>query len=100
MALYADLYGLIGSTALKNRLAIAVAVKAAALFDAANPTAEQLAWAAQAVANPHAKAEPFYLYLLAKNKGLTVAQINAVTDDAMQTAVDALVEKIIAGGSA
>jgi hypothetical protein len=99
MANYAELYAKIGDTNLKNRLAIAVAVKAQSLFDLATPTAAQVSWAESAIANPHSKAEPFFLYLLAKNKALTIEQIDAVTDTAMQTAIDALVDKIVAGGT-
>jgi hypothetical protein len=99
MATYAELYDKVGDSALKNRLAVAVAVKAQALFDLATPTAAQLAWADSAINDPFGKAEVFFRYLLAKNRALTIAQIDAVTDTAMQTAIDALADKIIAGGT-
>ena len=99
MVTYEELYDLNASTPLKNRIAIAVTVKAQTLFDLATPTAAQVNWAKAAIANPHVIAEDFLKYLLAKNKSLTVAQINAVTDTGIQTAVDALVDKIISGGT-
>jgi hypothetical protein len=99
MATYAELYELRANSDLRNKVAVAVAVKAQTLLDAASPTAAQVTWANAAISNPNGKADVLLNYVLAKNKALTVVQINAATDAGIQTAVDGAVDKLIAGGA-
>lgn len=99
MATYAEIYDLRSSSDLRNKIAVAVAAKAQALIDAASPSAAQIIWANAAIANPLSKADPLLNYLLAKNRAMTVGQITAVSDANIQTAVDAAVDKLIAGGA-
>ncbi len=99
MATYAELYELRANSDLRNKVAVAVAVKAQTLLDAASPSAAQVAWANAAISNPTGKAEVLLNYVLAKNKALTVVQINAATDAGIQSAVDGAVDKLIAGGA-
>lgn len=98
MATYAELYDLRSDSALRNKVAVAVAVKAQALLDLASPTAGQVAWAKAAIDAPIAKADSLLNYVLAKNKAASTSQILAATDAAIQSNVDAAVDKIIAGG--
>lgn len=97
MATYAELYDLRSNAALKNRVAIAVMVKAQALLAGASPTAAQVAWAANAIRDPDGKASQLYPYVLAANAAATVAQINAATDAAIQSSVNAAADALIAG---
>lgn len=89
MATYAELYDLRSNSALRNKIAVACAIKAAALIDLEPPTATQLAWAKATLANPTAVADGVMSYVLAKNSGQTVAQINGASDAAIQTHVNA-----------
>lgn len=95
MATYVELFNLRNDDGLRNKVAVAVTIKAQALFDAASPTAAQLTWAKSAIADPSALADGYLKYLLAKNAASTVAQIQAASDATIQTAVGALVDKIL-----
>lgn len=99
MATYAELYDLQSSDALRNRVAVAVVVKSQILLDLASPTAAQVAWAKAALSNPGQAAAVLLRYVLAANKALTVAQINAATDAAIQNNVNTAADKLIAGGA-
>lgn len=99
MATYTELFELRADSALRNKIAVAVAVKAQALIDLASPTEAQIAWANAAIDNPVSKADTLLNYVLAANKTATVAEIQRATDAAIQTAVSAAVDKLIAGGA-
>jgi hypothetical protein len=99
MATYAELYELRANSDLRNKVAVAVAVKAQTLLDAATPSNSQVAWANAAISNPNAKAEVLLNYSLAKNKAMTVVQINGAADATIQSAIDGAVDKLIAGGA-
>lgn len=95
MATYAEIFDLRSHDVLRNKIAVAACVKAAALIDGATPTAAQIAWAKAVIADPIPTADGLLKYLLAKNNTLTVAQLTATTDAAAQTAVSAAVDKIL-----
>lgn len=97
MATYAELYDLRSNSALLNRIVVATTIKAQLLIDLATPTADQIAWASTAISNPEDKAGELFNYVLAKNSTLTVSQINAATDSAIQNQINAAVDAIIAG---
>lgn len=99
MATYAELYDLRTNSALKNKITVAVGVKAAAILDAGTPTAAQVAWAKEAIENPASKADALLNYLLASNASATTGQITGATDSAIQTKVNTAVDTIIAGGA-
>lgn len=99
MASYAELRALAASAdgdELRKRIEVAIAVKAQELIDLASPTANQLTWAAEALDNPGAKADQIMNYVLAANKSATTAQITGAADTAIQTNVDAAVDKLVA----
>ena len=98
MATYAELYDLRSDDELKNKIVVAVAVKAQTILELASPTTAQVTWASEAIDGPIQKATSLMNYVLAANKALTVAQIQAAADTAVQTNVDAAVDKIITGG--
>lgn len=97
MATYTELYQYRATDdyqALENKVAVAVAIKAQAIADLPTPTAEQIAWAVEALSSPGGKAETVINYVLAANSGLTIAQITAATDAAIQTNVNAAVDDL------
>ena len=90
MATYADLFALRNNADLRNKVAVAVIVKAQDLA-ASVPTTNEKAWISKAFASPSGEATRVFSAVLAANKDLTVAQISAATDVAIQTNVDAIV---------
>lgn len=98
MATYAelaDIYSDSGFGSLQQKTRVAVVVKATALLDLAAPTALQVDWAKVALKNPAVAAEDVLWYIIAANKDFTVAQITGASDTAVQTNVDAAVDKIV-----
>lgn len=79
---------------LTNKIAVAVAIKAQAIADLASPTAEQIAWAVSALNSPQGQAATVVHYVIAANNSLSIAQINAATDSAIQVNVDAAVDDL------
>ena len=82
MATYEELSGLFSNDALRNRVSVAIAIKAAAIIDS-TPTADQRAYAESALENPGAHSHSVWKYVLAKNKDATVAQIEGATDSTL-----------------
>lgn len=99
MATYAEIFDLRSDSGLRNRVAVAVAIKAQGLIDGATPTAAQITWANSAISNPLSKADMLLNYILAKNNGLTLGQIANATDAAIQAQVNSAVDALIAGGA-
>lgn len=98
MATYLELYDLQNNDTLHHKIYIAVVKKAQTLTDLATPTANQLTWANNALSNPRGMVAKILPYVLAANSGATTSQIAAASDAAVQTNVDATVDKLIAGG--
>lgn len=99
MATYPELFDLRTDSGLRNRIAVAVSVKAQALIDGANPTAAQIAWANEAIRDPEGKAATLQNYVLAANRNATVQQIQSATDAAVQENVNDAVDALITGGA-
>jgi hypothetical protein len=99
MATYLELYDEYQSDAdLRNKVAVACCDKARALIALASPTATQITWASNALANPTQAAAKLLPYVLVVNKASTVSQIKQASDATIQTNVDTAVDKLIAGG--
>ena len=98
MATYAELFELRHNSPLRNRVAVAIVVKAQELIDGATPTSAQIIWANTALLSPVSMAEQILNYVLAANKDASKDQIIAASDSAIQTNVDAAVDALIAGG--
>lgn len=98
MATYSELFSIQGDGNLKNKIQIAVTVKAQSLIDLASPTANQIAWAANALKDPVGTMTKIMPYVLAANKSATQSQILSATDSAVQANVDSAADKLIAGG--
>jgi len=99
MATYTEIFNLQTDSGLRNKIAVAVMVKAQAVIDSASPTIEQITWAAEALQNPTAKASILLNYVLAANKAATITQILAASDEDIQTKINAAVDVIISGGA-
>lgn len=99
MATYSELYDLHDYEPLRQRVAVAVSVKAQNLVDLSTPTAAQVTWAEAALKNPLSETDKLFRYLLAKNNALTVDQIKNATDSSIQNQVDSAVDTIITGGA-
>ena len=98
MATYSELFTLSNDASLRNKVTVALVIKAQALLDTA-PTAAEVTWSKEALENPKSKADDLLFYVLAANKGLSVSAIEGATDSAIQTNVDAAVGVIISGGT-
>ena len=99
MATYAELFELRSNSPLRNRVAVAIIIKAQSLIDGATPTAAQIAWANAALQGPVDKAGEILNYVLAANKDASESQILDASDSAIQTNVDTAVDALIAGGT-
>lgn len=90
MADYATLAGLATDAILLQRLAMAVTVEADLILEEPLGTpdyAPRRNWAVVALREPQAIAGQMIWMLLARNKAATPAQIQGVTDDALQLIV-------------
>jgi hypothetical protein len=96
LATYDELRAKFADDAFRHRLEVAVCVKAHSILQEPSPSAGRLAWATAAFSGTAAEADRMLRYLLAANKDLTVAQIEAATDDALQTKADEAVDKMFA----
>jgi hypothetical protein len=102
MATYEELAGYRTSPdgdLLRNKVAVAVAIKAQGLIDGGTPTAAEIAWADDAIKNPGNKAKEIFNYVVAKNNTATLTQITTATDATLQTNVNDAVDALIAGGA-
>jgi hypothetical protein len=99
MAIYTDLYALADQGgALFQRIAVACVIQANTIRTEAPPanSAQRLAWARKALADPNAVAKQMLWAALAQNNTLTTAQITGSTDAGLQTAVSNAVD-LVAG---
>ena len=99
MATYTELRTLFDNDNLRQRIGVALMIKAQSLLDGATPTADQRRWAQQIFSSPQAEADKMLKYLLAKNNTMTVAQIQAVTDAALSTQIDAVANQFVSAFS-
>lgn len=98
MATYTDLADIQENAsygALVQKIRVAAVIKAVALLDAATPTSAEVAWALSALDSPASAAESVSWYVIGANNSATVAQIVGASDAAVQTNVNAAVDKIV-----
>lgn len=84
-----DLWGLF-----KDKVAVAVGIKATAIINEAAPTAGQLAWAQQAIEDPRGSGDNIVWYVVSDNANASKMQILTAPDNAIQTNVDAAVDAL------
>jgi hypothetical protein len=94
MATYAELYGLQADTGISQRIVIAtiIAAEAARAENVLTYNHEKrMQWARSVFANPEFEGRRMMWAVFAQHKDLTLAQITAATDAAIQTAVNTAV---------
>lgn len=96
MATYAELFALGTNTELRNKVVVAVTIKANAIATSGTPTQLEINWAKDAFSAPIKTAEMVYHAVLAANAGATTAQILGASDVLIQSSVDDVVDKIFA----
>jgi hypothetical protein len=96
MATYLELRGVFYEPGLRERVATAVVVAAQGQLVAAPGTAAGRAWALAVLRAPAEWGDVVLKAVLAANKGLTLAQISAASDAAIQANVDAAVAGLVA----
>lgn len=98
MATYTELHALRGAATtepLKQKIAVAIAVKANAIAKLASPTAEQKAWAVSALADPNKDVGLVLNYILAEYNTQAVNVITGASDANVQLAVNAAVDTLL-----
>jgi hypothetical protein len=100
MATYTELVTLFNNDVLRNRIEVAVIVKAHDIINEATPTAERIAWARSVLSTgSYAEAQSLLKYALAANKAATVQTILGATDEVLSTVVGAAVDAIYPTGA-
>lgn len=104
MASYTELRALYGDEALVKKIEVAVAVvaqKIASGNDDEAPFSQEagahnlrVQWAKQAIVNTSQTAQYVLKLVLATHRALTVAQLNSATDEAIQTAVESVIDAL------
>ena len=98
MASYQELFDLATERDILVKVATAGVVKAEGLVSGATPTAAEITWANNTLADPMGRAKTMVNYVLAANKVSTVAVIRAASDATFQANVDTAADKMITGG--
>jgi len=88
MATYTELFSLFSDSALREKVASGVAVKADAVRADGAATTEQKIWAEKAFSNPNGEAKRFLIALLAANQSASLSDIQNASDSLIQTGVD------------
>lgn len=93
MATYAELRSLFAETPLRNRLEVAILIKAREVLQIGSPVV-RVAWANEALIPSMAAAEAKRMlsYLLGGAESLSLAEILAISDEDLQAAVDDAVD--------
>lgn len=97
MATFAEQRTAFENSDLRIKVQQAVIVAAQKVIDEAGATtnhANRLLWAKRVIPPPDVDVTRMMMYIIAKNNGLTLAQILAVTDAQVQTAVDGAVDAL------
>lgn len=100
MATYAELFSLKNDSELRNKVVVACILASESIMIEVDTTpnhANRLIWAASVFANPMAEANRMFMAVLAANSGFTIAQIQAATDEQIQTDVDDHVDLFATG---
>lgn len=99
MATYTELFGFYGTPDfddLRNKVKVALIVKAADIVELPSPTSAQIEWAKSAIASPGILATQVINYVLAVNNQLDISTIIGASDTAIQNNVDSAVDNLFA----
>lgn len=97
MATNQEFFALRNNQALLERLSMSIAKACNTVFTenvATSNHAARLTWARNAIRNPYAEAEQAIWILFAANASSTVAQIQAVSDSTMDSAVAGIINQL------
>lgn len=100
MATYEELFSLKNDSMLKNKVLTACIIAAETIVGEDGETANhahRLIWAAAVFGNPRNESDRMYWAVLAANKDLDIATIQAANDAAIQTNVDAHIDLFATG---
>lgn len=98
MPTYLDLHALRGANTLdplRQKINVAIAIKANVLAKLPTPTPKQREWAIAALGNPEAYLPMVLNYILADYNTATTAAITGATDTQVQNAVNAAVDTLL-----
>lgn len=98
MATYTELHTLRGSATanpLKEKIAMAISIKANAISKLPAPTEGQRSFSIAALQNPTSYVDTVFNYILAEYNTLTTLEITGATDGSVQTAVNATVDTLL-----
>jgi hypothetical protein len=95
MATLAEIRNLFNDDNLRNRVAVACVIAIDNILETGTATASQKKFALECYTNPDEIAKKVMMAVLANNKGKTVAEILALTDNAIQNRVNAVTPNII-----
>lgn len=98
MANYVDLHALRGNSsvsALMQKIAVAITIKAHAITNLPTPLATQKTWALSALQDPNKDSGLILNYILAQYNAAATSAITGAADAVVQTAVDNAVDKLL-----
>lgn len=98
MATYTELHALRGAdtiTALRQKITVALAIKANTIAKLPTPSAAQKAFAVAVLANPEIYLPTVLNYVLAEYSASATSAITGATDAQVQTAVNATVDTLL-----
>lgn len=101
MATFAELVTASGNTGLVEKIKIATLIAADSVRTEGQGVAhhqDRVRWAAKVFSEPDTQATKMIWPVLIQNRTATLAQITGASDAAVQSAVDAAVAVVIAGG--
>lgn len=98
MATYTELHDLMSSPsagALRQKLLVALLIKANAIAESASPTAAAKEWARSALRDPQQYSDTILRYVIADNAAATTTQITGASDAQVQAAVNTAVDTLL-----
>lgn len=98
MATYIELHALRGAATtepLKQKIAVAIVIKANTIAKSQAPTAEQKAWAVSALSDPSRDVGTVLNYILAEYNAQNTSVITNASDINVQAAVNAAVDTLL-----
>lgn len=98
MATYTELFDLKSESELRNKIAVAVMIKAQAYINGATPTTDELSWSSRVLVETISEADKLLLYLLGVNNAQDTSTITGASDLVIQNQVDTAVDALVAGG--
>lgn len=100
MASYDEISTLLINDTLRNRVTIAIIIRANALINAGTPTPEEIKWAAAVFSDPETESIKAFRAVLAAKNTLAKEAISSATDADIQLIVDTVSTTLVTAHSA